>query len=48
MHVKDAVSAFETILHKGTTKEIYNIGALEARTRASKASNDSIIWVISP
>ena len=37
MHVADAASAFDTILHKGELKGVYNIGAHEERTVLSVA-----------
>ena len=37
MHVTDAASAFDTILHYGSVHEIYNIAALEERTVLSVA-----------
>ena len=37
MHVGDAASAFDTILHKGDTYEVYNIGAHEERSVLSVA-----------
>jgi dTDP-glucose 4,6-dehydratase len=39
MHVRDAASAFDTILHKGETSGIYNIGAHEERTVLSVAQD---------
>ncbi len=39
MHVDDAASAFDIILHKGKTFEVYNIGAHEERTVLSIASD---------
>lgn len=37
MHVRDAAVAFDTILHKGSLGQIYNIGAREERTVLSVA-----------
>lgn len=37
MHVNDAASAFDVILHKGGLREIYNIGAMQERTVLSVA-----------
>lgn len=37
MHVSDAAAAFDDILHKGITGNIYNIGAREERTIRSVA-----------
>ena len=37
MHIADAASAFDTILHKGELKGVYNIGAHEERTVLSVA-----------
>jgi len=37
MHVDDASSAFDVILHRGTTAQIYNIGSREERTVLSVA-----------
>lgn len=37
MHVEDAASAFDCILHRGGTQQIYNIGAKEERTVLSVA-----------
>lgn len=37
MHVNDAASAFDTILHHGCTSHVYNIGAHEERTILSVA-----------
>lgn len=39
MHVHDAASAFDTILHKGAEKGVYNIGAHEERTVLSVAED---------
>ena len=39
MHVSDAASAFDAILHKGETKGVYNIGAHEERTVLSVAED---------
>jgi dTDP-D-glucose 4,6-dehydratase len=39
MHVADAASAFDTILHKGTLMGVYNIGAHEERTVLSVAQD---------
>ncbi len=39
MHVYDAASAFDTILHRGKTKGVYNIGAHEERTVLSVAQD---------
>ena len=39
MHVYDAASAFDAILHKGETKGVYNIGAHEERTVLSVAQD---------
>ena len=39
MHVYDAASAFDTILHKGAIKGVYNIGAHEERTVLSVAQD---------
>lgn len=39
MHVSDAASAFDHILHKGSVKGIYNIGAHEERTVLSVAQD---------
>lgn len=44
MHVNDAASAFDTILHKGTTKGVYNIGAQEERTEFSVAQDIGLLW----
>ena len=43
MHVRDAASAFDHILHKGTIHEVYNIGALEERTVLSVAEDIGIM-----
>jgi dTDP-D-glucose 4,6-dehydratase len=37
MHVDDAASAFDGILHRGTPAQIYNIGSREERTILSVA-----------
>ena len=37
MHVRDAASAFDIILHKGIVRGVYNIGAREERTVLSVA-----------
>ena len=37
MHVDDAASAFDVILHRGTTAQIYNIGSREELTILSVA-----------
>ena len=42
MHVRDAVAAFDIILHKGTLREIYNLGAFEKRTVLSVARDIGI------
>lgn len=39
MHVKDAASAFDIIMHKGETEHVYNIGAHEERTVLSIAQD---------
>ena len=39
MHVYDAASAFDAILHKGESKGVYNIGAHEERTVLSVAQD---------
>ena len=39
MHIEDAAFAFDVILHKGETKNIYNIGAHEERTVLSVAQD---------
>ena len=39
MHVDDAASAFDFILHKGQTLQVYNIGAHEERTVLSVAED---------
>ena len=39
MHVYDAASAFDTILHNGAIKGVYNIGAHEERTVLSVAQD---------
>ena len=39
MHVYDAASAFDAILHKGEVKGVYNIGAHEERTVLSVAQD---------
>lgn len=39
MHVDDAASAFDVILHKGETAQIYNIGSREERTTLSVAQD---------
>jgi dTDP-D-glucose 4,6-dehydratase len=39
MHVEDAVRAFDVILHKGETGQIYNIGGRDERTVLSVASD---------
>lgn len=39
MHVTDAASAFDFIMHKGKTEQIYNIGAHEERTVLSIAQD---------
>lgn len=39
MHVDDAAAAFDTVLHSGKTKEVYNIGAHEERTVLSVAQD---------
>ena len=39
MHVDDAASAFDAILHKGSDKGVYNIGAHEERTVLSVAQD---------
>ena len=37
MHVADAASAFDSILHHGEDRGVYNIGAQEERTIPEKA-----------
>ena len=39
MHVRDAAAAFDTILHRGKLREVYNIGAQEERTVLSVAQD---------
>jgi dTDP-glucose 4,6-dehydratase len=39
MHVNDAAAAFDTILHRGETSQIYNIGGREERTVLSVAGD---------
>ena len=39
MHVSDAAAAFDAILHKGSLRNIYNIGAQEERTILSVAED---------
>lgn len=39
MHVRDAASAFDIIMHKGETEHVYNIGAHEERTVLSIAQD---------
>ena len=37
MHVSDAATAFDTVLHRGETGEVYNIGVNKERTIRSVA-----------
>jgi len=39
MHVSDVATAFDTILHRGETGHVYNIGALKERTIRSVAED---------
>jgi dTDP-D-glucose 4,6-dehydratase len=48
LYVEDVAEAFDVIVHKGTTGEIYNIGTQKERTVMEVAHDVAAIFNLSP